>query len=339
MHIKELPSPLYKAQTIPRDRDVDDDWARTNFALFVVIPTLNEEKSVGQVIAQCKLALSGFDLQIIVVDGFSEDSTADIARRQGATVIHERAAGYGSAYLAGFDYVLSRNQDGIIVMIDGDSTYSAADIPVLLGPILDGRADLVIANRFADMQKGAMSFRNLAGNRIISLLVRKLYKLPISDSQSGFRAIRTKSLARMFLEAAGMPLATEMLIEARKLGLRMMEIPSSYGRRIGRSKINAVRDGYNILWTAFRLVSEYNPFLVYGTLAAMFLLTGGAFGAYAFHGWYLWMFFGANTWPRLGSSLLGVFFMITGILAFSLGILLDTLLRSMRAAARRNALA
>jgi glycosyltransferase involved in cell wall biosynthesis len=299
------------------------------------MPTLDEEKSIGDVIRRCKIALAGFDYEIVIVDG-SKDHTREIARRLGTTILKEKGRGYGAAYLTGFDYVLKKEGDSIIIMIDADSTYAPEDIPVLVDPILNDEADMTLAIRFADMESGAMSLRNRLGNKVISRFVSKLYRIEIKDSQTGFRAISAQCLRRMFLETRGMPLATEMIIEARKLGARIVEVPTSYRPRIGESKIHAIHDGCGILWTSLRLVSELDPFVIYGRVGALFCLLGVGFGTYAMMGWYQWHFLGANTWPRLGSALLSVLFFVGGSLIFSLGILLDSLLRYMRAAAYRE---
>jgi dolichol-phosphate mannosyltransferase len=304
--------------------------------IYVIIPALNEEQSIGEVVQRTRHALAGCDHEIIVVDGTSTDGTAQIAKRLGATVLTEKAHGYVAAYFTGFEYALSKSKDFIAVMVDADSTYDPEDISALIEPILEGKADITLANRFADMQPGAMSLRNRMGNRIISKIVSKLYGMNIQDSQSGFRAISAGCLRRMFLEASGMPLATEMLIEARKIKARVIEIPSHYRTRIGESKIRPIHDGYSIIWTALRLCSELNPFIIYGTLGGLFLLLGAGFGGYAFVGWYEWQFLGMATWPRLGSALLSVLFLVGGTVVFSLGLLLDTLLRHLRSTAYRE---
>jgi glycosyltransferase involved in cell wall biosynthesis len=301
----------------------------------VIIPTLNEEKSIGDVIRRCKIALASYEYEIIVVDG-SKDKTSEIACRMGTTLVREKGRGYGAAYLTGFEYAMRKEDDAIIVMIDADSTYAPEEIPSLVAPILKGEADLTLANRFADMDPNAMSLRNRIGNRVISWFVSKLYGIEITDSQTGFRAVSSACLRRMFLETKGMPLATEMLIEARKLGVRIVEVSTSYHPRIGDSKIRAMHDGYGILWTSLRLVSDLDPFVIYGRLGALFCLLGIGFGTYAIMGWYQWYFLGANTWPRLGSALLSVLFFVGGAVIFGLGILLDSLLRYMRAAAYRE---
>ncbi len=304
--------------------------------VYVIIPTLNEAESVGDIILRTQRTLAALDHEIVVVDGSSTDGTPSVAEKIGAKVLTENQHGYGGAYLTGFGYVLHRAENSIVVMIDADSTYAPEEIPALIEPIVDGKADITLSNRFASMERGAMSFRNRVGNKIISRIVSSLYGLRIHDSQSGFRAISHTCLRKIYLEADGMPLATEMLIEARKVGARVVEIPGRYAKRMGKSKIRALKDGYSILWTCLRLLSEFKPFVIYGGLALFFFALGAGFGSYSLIGWYQWQFFGANTWPRLGSALLSVLFVVGGTVVFALGILLDTLLRYLRATAYRE---
>lgn len=308
-----------------------------NIRIYVVIPTLNEEKSIGEVISRCKTSLAEFDYEIIVVDG-SKDATREIAISFGATILKEKSSGYGAAYLTGFTYVLDKKDyDSIVVMIDGDLTYAPEEIPSLITPILEGKAEMVLANRFSHAPE-AMSVRNRLGNFAISRVIGTLYDLDMHDSQTGFRAISTTCLREMFLEAKGMPLATEMLVEAKKIEATVIELPATYSKRVGESKTRPFQDGYGIIWTTIRLVSELKPFVVYGGISLLFLVAGGIFGAYALTGWYQWQFFGLNTWPRLGSALLSVMFLVTSTIVFVLGILLDTLLRSLRASTYRQRL-
>lgn len=304
--------------------------------IYVIIPSLNEHHAIGEVLERTNRALETLKHEIVVVDGFSADDTALIARDFGAVVLQEKAHGYGGAYLTGFEYVLSEGEESIVVMMDADSTYDPNEIPALIEPILEGKADMVLSNRFAHMDPHAMSLRNRLGNKIISKIMSRLYRMDIHDSQSGFRAISSKCLRRMFLEANGMPFATEMLIEARKMHAKVIELPGSYHERVGESKVRPLHDGYGIVWTLVRLCSELNPFMIYGTLGGLFLLLGAGFGAYAFLGWYQWEFLGLQTWPRLGSALLSVLFLVGGTVVFSFGILLDTLLRHLRSTAYRE---
>ena len=318
---------------------VDSAKLRLTPHIFVIIPVLNEEKSIGQVIRRIQPALTAFEFEIVVVDGSSIDESVRIAERLGATVLTEKEHGYGAAYLTGFEYAASKSKDFIAVMIDADQTYDPEDIPALLEPILEAKAGMTIGDRFREMEPKAMSLRNRLGNRILSKIVSRLYGLEIHDSQSGLRAISGACLRRMYLEASGMPLATEMLIEARKTKAIVVEVPTHYRRRVGESKIRPVKDGYSIAWTTLRLCSELNPFIIYGTLGSLFLLLGVSFGIYSFIGWYEWQFLAMATWPRLGSALLSVLFLVGGTVVFSLGILLDTLLRHLRSTAYKERLA
>jgi glycosyltransferase involved in cell wall biosynthesis len=304
--------------------------------VYVIIPALNEGQAIGNVLEKTERALRMLNHEIVVVDGFSADDTALIAKDFGAVVLQEKEHGYGGAYLTGFEYALSDGEESIVVMMDADSTYDPNEIPALIEPILEGKADLVLSNRFANIEQHAMSLRNRLGNKVISKIMSRLYRMDIHDSQTGFRAISSKCLRRMFLEAYGMPFATEMLIEARKIHAKVIELPGTYHSRVGESKVRPLHDGYGIVWTAVRLCSELNPFMIYGTLGGLFVLLGVGFGAYAFLGWYQWQFLGMQTWPRLGSALLSVLFLVGGTVVFSLGILLDTLLRHLRSTAYRQ---
>jgi dolichol-phosphate mannosyltransferase len=109
-----------------------------------MVSVLNEAKVVGQLFERCLWTLKNYETEAIVVDGYSSDGSAAIARRAGATVIYEKGRGYGSAYLTGFDYVQEEDSEAVVVMIDGDQTCLPEDIPTVIEPIIQGEADLVI---------------------------------------------------------------------------------------------------------------------------------------------------------------------------------------------------
>jgi len=306
-----------------------------SLSVFVVIPALNEGKSVGWVVQGCHEVLKDTEHQVIVVDGYSTDGTAEAAKKAGATVIYEKGKGYGAALMTGFRYVLDNcprgnNAESIIVMMDGDATYIPEDIPKMIQPIISDEVDIVIGNRFAKMRIGAMTLLNRVGNRFLTALLNRLYGLKIVDSQSGMRAMRTEAFRRMYLEATGMPLASEMLIEARKRGMQITEVPISYGKRVGIPKLDPLRDGWRIVLTTVRLLTDFSPFLVFGALAVFFFILSAYFGIEAIYGWFMWKYYNLPTWPRLGSALLGTTFFTTAFVLFAFGLLLDAMLRVLK---------
>lgn len=227
--------------------------------LFIVIPTVNEEKAIGDVLDRCRKAAEELRMSYerIVVDGKSKDRTREIAEERGATVIVQEGKGYGDALKLGFDYAASRSEEGIVVMLDGDNTYLPEEMPTLIQPILEERADIVIGNRFAGLKPGSMRCLNRVGNRLLTTLVNILFGVSSSDSQSGYRALTLSSLRKIKLREKGMPFASEMLIKAKKAGLRLLWVPISYDRRIGKPKLRPIKDGIAILWLYLKLFPRY----------------------------------------------------------------------------------
>ena len=130
------------------------EYLDKNYDLAIVIPTLNEEKGLAATINSIKESLDGkFSYKLVIVDGFSEDNTVNIAKSNGAKVISQRRKGYGDALQAGFYFVDTTLQTEITVMLDADGTYETADILKMAEIIMKGEADFVIGNRFANMEK------------------------------------------------------------------------------------------------------------------------------------------------------------------------------------------
>jgi glycosyltransferase involved in cell wall biosynthesis len=215
--------------------------------IAVVIPTLNEAKSIGKVLDEVFNVLRGMDFEVLIVDGHSEDATVDIARSKGAKVIYQRNRGYGDALKTGFLHARNSLNPDVLVMMDGDYTYDPKDIPKLIKPILAGQADMVVGNRFPRMEKGAMTLVNKIGNKILSWVARRILKVNVHDTQCGIRAFKTELLNHMNLTCEGMPFATEMLAEAKFAGAKIVEVPVAYRVRIGSAKLNPIRDGFLIL--------------------------------------------------------------------------------------------
>jgi len=223
----------------------------------VIIPAYNEEKSIEKVIRDIP---KEWVQDIIVVDNNSDDQTFAAAKRAGVTVLQEPQQGYGKACLTGIAYALTKNtgqKPEIIVFLDGDYSDYPQEMPLLLKPILENKADLVIGSRaLGKREKGAMLPQQLFGNWLATTLLRLLYGARFTDL-GPFRAIRTNKLIQLQMQDQTYGWTVEMQLKAAKLGLRSVEVPVSYRKRIGFSKISGtvkgtLLAGYKIILTIFR---------------------------------------------------------------------------------------
>ncbi len=216
----------------------------------VIIPVLNEEKALPSVL----LGLST-DLvrRVIVVDNGSSDRSGDVARQGGAEVVCEPRRGYGRAVWTGVEQVAQDPPD-ILVFIDGDAADDPGELPALLAPIEQDRADLVIGSRMAGhTERGAMSPAQKIGNILVPAAIRLIYGTRTTDL-GPFRAIRWPTLMDLELIDRGFGITVEMQIKAAKKKVRVVEVPVTYRPRIGQSKISGTLTGTikaaaKILWT------------------------------------------------------------------------------------------
>ena len=282
--------------------------------ISVIIPTINEEESIGDVVSQLKAELKDYKYEIIVVDR-SIDKTPQIAKSKGAIVLQQEKKGYGNALLQGF----SAAKGDIIVMMDGDNTYDPKDIRSLISPILKGEADIVLGNRFARMEKGAMTSLNKIGNKILTFLTNFLIGANVADSQTGYRAMLKKAIFDMNLYEEHMPFATEMIFEAKREGLLIKNVPISYRIRKGKTKLNSLRDGVDIILTSLRLIRDYNPLLVFGSTGFILVVVGFYFGMETIN------YFNQTGVVYVGRALLSVSLSVIGILSIFTGLILDSI--------------
>ena len=212
----------------------------------VVIPTLNEEDSIGHVLDKIPRT-EKYDWEIIVVDGDSKDRTREIAEEKGAKVIVEKRKGYGRAYKTGFQHATG----DIIVTLDGDDTYPAEKIPELVDYLLENDYDFISCERFSKMKEGAMGITHKVGNKILTLATRLLFGVKIKDSQSGMWIFKRTILKDLDVKSDGMPFSEEIKVEAwRKF--KCAEIPIEYRERKGEVKLNTWEDGLKNLIYLFK---------------------------------------------------------------------------------------
>jgi glycosyltransferase involved in cell wall biosynthesis len=203
----------------------------------VIIPTRNEAASIGRVLADLP---SDIVTEVIVVDSASTDGTQEIASRMGARVIPETRRGYGRACLTG---IAAANAPDVIVFLDGDYSDRPGELPLLLAPIAEGRADITIGSRLAGPRTpGAMPWQQLLGNRLAATLITSLYGVKISDL-GPFRAARAEVIQALALEETTYGWAVELILKGAIHGFRIVEIPVSYHPRIGQSKISGTVKG------------------------------------------------------------------------------------------------
>lgn len=213
--------------------------------ISVIIPTMNEEASIGKVLDEVNAALAGRDFEIMTVDTNSRDGTNAIARAKGARVAAEPRRGYGRAYKTGFAHA----QGTYIATLDADFTYPAGQLIDLLKLLEDGQADFVSGDRLTRLSDAAMSGMHRIGNLILNETFRILFRSPIRDCQSGMWAFRRDILPRLHLVHDGMPFSEELKIEVIRRGFRFLEVPIDYRPRIGEKKIRSVRDASsNFVW-------------------------------------------------------------------------------------------
>ena len=203
----------------------------------VIIPTYNEAQAIGRVLADLPRDLA---TEVIVVDSNSNDGTPDIAAKMGARVVTEPRRGYGRACLTGLANIKSPD---VVVFLDGDYSDRPSELPILLGPIIDGRADITIGSRLAASSKsGALPWHQSLGNRLAAGLIRHWYGVKITDL-GPFRAARADVLRALALEEATYGWAVEIILKGAIAGFRIVEVPVSYHPRLGKSKISGTIKG------------------------------------------------------------------------------------------------
>ena len=207
--------------------------------IIVIIPAFNEAEAIGQVIGDIP---SDLVAEVVVVNNASTDTTEINATKAGATVLLESKRGYGYACLRGLAYAASRHPD-IIVFLDGDYSDHPNEMSDLVAPIVAGTHDFVVGSRTKGIsEKGAMLPQARWGNRLACLLMRWIWGIQYSDL-GPFRAINASSLSRLDMRDTTYGWTIEMQIKARLADLRITEIPVSYRRRVGVSKITGTLAG------------------------------------------------------------------------------------------------
>ena len=244
----------------------------------IIIPTLNEERGIGGVIEGFKKL--GYT-NILVIDGNSTDRTREIAREKGARVIVQSGRGKGQAVAEAFKLVDTE----IVVLIDGDGTYDPNDVNKLLEPIQRGVAEHVMGNRLLNFEAGAFNKLNFAGNKILNWFFRFLYGVEVHDILTGYRALTREVYKNVDLDKHGFEIEAELVVETLSKGYRILEVPITYRKREGDTKLSPMKDGLRIGRTIFELLTRYNPAKYLYLLGIISMIAGIISGLYVVHDW------------------------------------------------------
>jgi len=294
--------------------------------LVVIIPSFNEEMTISRVIRGVPKNIPGVrHTDIVVIDDGSTDRTKALALEAGAKVVsHHENSGVGQSYSTGIHEALALGAD-IVVNIDADGQFNAGDIPSLIQPILDGKAELVTASRFKDPSKTPdMSLARLLGNRLVSLIISLIVGRRFYDVSCGFRACSRDAALHLNLSGT-FTYTQEMLLDLAFKGIHVVEVPVVVrgSREFGQAKISANLFGYanraiRIILRAYR---DYWPWKFFSSLALACFVLAAATG-----GWLLyWRFHHGTFSPHIWAGFVGGFFFMLGMMFTTMGMVADML--------------
>ena len=282
------------------------------------IPAYNEAKSIAKLIL---LAQKQVD-RVVVCDDGSEDLTADISQRLGASVIrHGKNLGYGAAIQSLFRKAKEMGAD-VILTLDADGQHNPEEIPKLVEPIMEGKADIVIGSRFLGEHNDTPAYRRF-GIKLITKLTNK--SSSFSDGQCGFRAYGKKAIENLNLKENGMGVSAEILLETVKRGFRVVEVPVRVRYKgLDTSTHNSLRHGIGVIASIVRMVVEEKPLSYLGIPGAVSLLMGIFFG--------IWMLqiFAVHKYIATGVALASIAFTLLGLFTIFTAITLYAIVRLSR---------
>ena len=246
-----------------------------NLKVIIGIPAYNEEKNIGAIVAKLKKKYE----HVLVCDDGSSDTTQIIASSLGAIVVkHPTNLGYGAAIKTIFNEAKKTDCD-ILVTFDADGQHQISEIDVILKPIIDNQADLVIGSRFLGKTKDLPKYRKI-GIKAITGLTNVMTGSNITDAQSGFRAYSKKVLQDISPTESGMGISTEILIKSTKKDMRIMEIPITISYENNEHSQTPISHGTSVIMSTIKHVAIERPLLYYGVTGFCFLVIGLIFGAW-----------------------------------------------------------
>lgn len=281
--------------------------------VVIVIPAYNEERFIGSVV----LKILKYPVSVIVVDDGSSDDTASIAEAAGANVIKlEKNQGKGKALNAGFQTACLMDPD-VIVTFDGDGQHLASDLPIVVQPVLNGQADIVIGSRYMQPTSKVPLYREI-GHTFFNLITRLSSGVPVTDSQSGYRAFSRKAYTSDVFHSTNFTVESEMQFLAKEYELKVVEVPITI-RYVDKPKRSVIGQGSMVLNGILHLIGQYRPLMFFGVPGAFILTVGIVFGI-----WVVDIYARIRT-LAVGYAMISVLLSMIGMLLLSTGIILHSI--------------
>lgn len=290
----------------------------TSLKYTVIIPCLNEEKTIAKVINDFKRELPF--ARIIVFDNNSEDRSMEIASMSGAEVVIEKRHGKGTVLQTAFNKIDS----DIYIMVDGDDTYPAEEVKKMIEPILNDEADMVVGSRFEYATNKSIKFINKVGNILILNILNVCFSSSLKDVLSGYRVMNKNFIKNLAIISTGFEIETEMTLQALVRNFRIVEIPIKYRERVegSSSKIKVFKDGLRILLTIIALMRDYRPFVFFSNITIFFVVLGLIAGLSV-----VYQYLETGIVQRLPLAVLSITLIIIGVIFFITGFIVSTINR------------
>ena len=289
--------------------------------VLAAIPAFNEQKTIGSVV----LTAQRYAAKVVVIDDGSEDETAWVAEQAGATVIrHPKNRGYGAALRSCFAYARDSEFE-VLVILDGDGQHRPEMIPQVVAPVDEGKADVSIGSRFLDGNKagGVPGYRKF-GIRVLTKLTNlgTRHTGTITDAQSGFRAYSRAAIAAIDPLEADMGASAEILWEADRKGLRIVEVPITIDYNAAGSTHGPVQHGLSVVGSMIRYVETKHALLVFAVPGLILFLIGLGLGLYVLDS------YNRTGVPALGLAMVTVLVTVVGLLLAFTGLIMHAVINA-----------
>ena len=297
-----------------------------NLKVSILIPCLNEQKTIARVINKIKIKLPHSN--IYVFDNNSTDNSVDIAKKAGAKVYNVVYKGKGNVVRRMFADI----EGDVFVMIDADDTYDVSNVDSMIGLLVSNNLDMIVGKRISN-DSNAYRFGHLVGNKIFSNLVKFVFGNQIDDLFSGYRVFSRKFVKSFPGNSKGFEIETELTIHALEQRLPIDEVECQYFSRPkgSNSKLNTLEDGLKILNVILVLIKDEKPLLFFSLLSLFFIIMSLSFGVPV-----ILDFFETGKVDKIPSAILAAINMVIAFLSFFSGLILDVIKKSRHERKRMN---